>query len=141
DLSIGHTDLPLATVAGARSGTGSGRAAIIQTDQQFRTEHGRHPAAGAETISTSQGYPDLENLAMHSFGAVFAEARVHRWTGEVRVPRMLGVYSVGRVISPMTARSQLLGGLVMGLSAALFEDAARDHRYGHFVTQDLATYH
>lgn len=140
-LAIGDTDLPMATVAGGSSGTGSWGTAIIQAAQQFRAEHGQHPVAGTQTVSTSESYPDLENLAMHSFGAVFTEARVHRWTGEVRVPRMLGVYSVGRVINPITARSQLLGGLVMGLSAALFEDAARDHRYGHFVTQDLATYH
>jgi xanthine dehydrogenase YagR molybdenum-binding subunit len=45
------------------------------------------------------------------------------------------------VINPMTARSQLLGGLVMGLSAALFEESYRDPRFGHVVTQDLATYH
>jgi xanthine dehydrogenase YagR molybdenum-binding subunit len=78
---------------------------------------------------------------MHSFGAVFAEVRVHRWTGELRVPRLLGVYSVGRVVNPATARSQLIGGLTMGLSAALFEESYRDVRFGHVVTQDLATYH
>jgi xanthine dehydrogenase YagR molybdenum-binding subunit len=72
---------------------------------------------------------------------VFAEARVHRWTGEIRVPRLLGVYSVGRVVNPVTARSQLLGGLVMGLSAGLLEESYRDPRFGHVVTQDLASYH
>src|SRR5205085_11894667 len=50
-------------------------------------------------------------------------------------------YSVGRVVNPVTARSQLRGGLVMGLSAALFESSYRDPRFGHVVTQDLATYH
>lgn len=29
----------------------------------------------------------------------------------------------------------------MGLSAALFEESWRDPRFGHVVTQDLATYH
>lgn len=141
DLAIGDTSLPFATVAGGSSGTGSWGTAIAQAAQQFRADHGPAPARGAETTSTTESYPDTENLAMHSFGAVFAEARVHRWTGEVRVPRMLGVYSVGRVINPTTARSQFLGGLVMGLSAALFEESVRDSRFGHFATQDLATYH
>ncbi|WP_085874281.1 MULTISPECIES: molybdopterin cofactor-binding domain-containing protein [unclassified Nocardioides] len=59
----------------------------------------------------------------------------------MRVPRLHGVYSVGRVINPMTARSQFIGGLVMGLSAGLFEESYRDPRFGHVVTQDLATYH
>lgn len=141
DLAIGDTDLPKATVAGGSAGTGSWGTAIVQASQQFRVDHGDRPEPGAETTSTSKSYPDMENLAMHSFGAVFAEARVHRLTGEVRVPRLLGVYSVGRVINPITARSQFLGGLTMGLSAALFEEAVRDPRFGHFVTQDLATYH
>lgn len=78
---------------------------------------------------------------MHSFGAVFAEARVHRLTGEVRIPRMTGVFSVGRVINPAAARSQFLGGMIMAQSAALYEEAVRDPRFGHTVTQDLASYH
>ena len=78
---------------------------------------------------------------MHSFGAVFAEVRVHRWTGEIRVPRMLGVYSVGRIVNPVLARSQFLGAITMGLGAALFEESVRDPRFGHVVTQDLASYH
>jgi xanthine dehydrogenase YagR molybdenum-binding subunit len=83
----------------------------------------------------------VERFSFHSFGAVFAEVRVHRYTGELRVPRLLGVYNVGRVINPTTARSQFLGGLVMGMSAALFEESVRDVRFGHVVTRDLATYH
>ena len=140
DLAIGDTDLPMATVAGGSSGTGSWGTAITLACQQFRHDHGDHPDPGVETTATAEDYPDTEH-SLHSFGAVFAEARVHRWTGEVRVPRMLGVFSVGRVINPVTARSQLLGGLTMGLSAALFEESYRDPRHGHVVTQDLATYH
>ncbi len=140
ELAIGDTDLPMATVAGGSSGTGSWGTAITLACQQFRHDHGDHPDPGVETTATAEDYPDTEH-SLHSFGAVFAEARVHRWTGEVRVPRMLGVFSVGRVINPVTARSQLLGGLTMGLSAALFEESYRDPRHGHVVTQDLATYH
>ncbi len=140
DLSIGDTDLPHATVAGGSSGTSSWGTAITQTAQEFRAQHGDGPVPGTETIATAEEYPD-EDHALHSFGAVFAEARVHRWTGEISVPRLLGVYSVGRVVNPVTGRSQFLGGLVMGLSAALFEEGVRDPRFGHVVTQDLATYH
>ncbi|WP_299050621.1 xanthine dehydrogenase family protein molybdopterin-binding subunit [uncultured Nocardioides sp.] len=141
ELSLGDTELPKATVAGGSAGTSSWGTSIVLAAQQLRADHGDDPDAGVETTATSEGYPDMENLALHSFGAVFAETRVHRWTGEVRVPRMLGVYSVGRVINPTTARSQFLGGLVMGLSGALFEEGYRDPRFGHVVTQDLATYH
>ena len=141
DLSIGDTDQPAATVAGGSAGTGSWGTAIVQTVQQFRGDHGQRPDPGAESTAVSESYPDMENHALHSFGAVFAETRVHRYTGEPRVSRLLGVYSSGRVINPMTARSQFYGGLVMGLSGALLEESARDPRHGHVVTQDLATYH
>ena len=66
---------------------------------------------------------------------------MHADTGELRVDRMLGVFSVGRVINPRTLRSQLLGGMIMGLSGAVLEDAVRDPRTGHVITQDFADYH
>ena len=141
ELAIADSSLPPASVAGGSSGTSSWGTAIVAAAQQFREDHGDAPDAGVETTASAAANPATEEYAFHSFGAVFAEARVHRWTGEVRVPRLLGVYSVGRIVNPTTARSQLLGGLVMGLSAALFEESYRDSRFGHVVTQDLATYH
>ena len=41
-------------------------------------------------------------FARHSFGAQFAEVRVDADTGEVRVPRLLGVFAAGRIINPKT---------------------------------------
>jgi xanthine dehydrogenase YagR molybdenum-binding subunit len=140
-VQIADTALPPASVAGGSSGTSSWGSAIVAAAQQFRADHGDHPDPGVHTTAAAADDPAAQDYALHSFGAVFAETRVHRWTGEIRVPRLLGVYSVGRVINPMTARSQLLGGLVMGLSAALLEESVRDPRFGHVVTQDLATYH
>jgi xanthine dehydrogenase YagR molybdenum-binding subunit len=141
ELALGDTSLPMASVAGGSSGTSSWGTTIVAAAQRFRADHGASPDPGLETTASAAANPATEELAFHSFGAVFAEARVHRWTGEIRVPRLLGVYSVGRVINPRTARSQLLGGLTMGLSAALHEESVRDPRFGHVVTQDLATYH
>jgi xanthine dehydrogenase YagR molybdenum-binding subunit len=141
DLDIADTRLPAASVAGGSSGTSSWGTAIVAAAQRFRADHGGSPDPGAETLASAAEDPSWDRYAFHSFGAVFAEAQVNHWTGEVRVPRLLGVYSVGRVVNPTTARSQLLGGLVMGLSAGLFEESHRDPRFGHVVTQDLATYH
>lgn len=62
-------------------------------------------------------------------------------TGEVRVPRLLGVFAVGRIINAKTARSQLLGGMTMGLSMALHEESVRDPRFGDIVNHDFAEYH
>jgi xanthine dehydrogenase YagR molybdenum-binding subunit len=141
ELGLADTSLPPASVAGGSSGTASWGSAVVAAAQAFRDRHGDAPPVGAETTAAAEDHPERETHAMHSFGAVFAEVRVHRWTGELRVPRMLGVYSVGRVVNPATARSQLIGGQTMGLSAAVFEESHRDARFGHVVTQDLASYH
>ncbi|QKE85943.1 xanthine dehydrogenase family protein molybdopterin-binding subunit [Arthrobacter sp. NEB 688] len=141
DLEVADTRLPPASVAGGSSGTSSWGSAVVAAAQRFRAEHGADPAPGAEVTASAAKSPAETETANHSFGAVFCEARVNHWTGEVRVPRLLGVYSVGRVLNPVTARSQLVGGLVMGLSVALFEESWRDPRFGHVVTQDLASYH
>src|ERR1700676_3198795 len=77
---------------------------------------------------------------MHAFGAQFAEVRVNVDTGEIRVPRLLGVFAAGRIINPTTARSQFLGGMTMGLSMALHEQSVLDPRFGDYVNHDLAEY-
>jgi len=85
--------------------------------------------------------PDTENYSMHAFGAYFAEARVDEDTGEVRVPRMTGMFAVGNVINAKTARSQFIGGMTMGLGMALHEKSLVDPRFGHVVNHDFAEYH
>jgi xanthine dehydrogenase YagR molybdenum-binding subunit len=99
------------------------------------------PARMADHAGPLPGSPFEERYAMHAFGAQFAEVRVHADTGEVRVPRLLGVFDAGRIINPTLARSQLLGGMTWGLSMALFEHGVRDPRFGHLVNHDLAGYH
>lgn len=141
ELQIGDTDLPAASVEGASSGLSSWGLAVCTAVRAFRREHGEHPDVGAVTVAEAPEMTDAQNYAIASFGGQFAEARVHRLTGEIHVSRMLGVFSVGRVVNPMTLRSQLIGGMTMGLSMALHEESVRDHRFGHVVTQDLAGYH
>jgi len=84
--------------------------------------------------------PNYRDYALHSYGAYFAEVGVDADTGEIRLRRMLGVFSVGRVLNAKTARSQLFGGMIWGAGAALEEEAVVDPRSGAFVTRDLAQY-
>ncbi|MGN6250331.1 MAG: xanthine dehydrogenase family protein molybdopterin-binding subunit [Marmoricola sp.] len=140
-LEIGDTALPNATVEGGSSGIASWGSTVVAAARAFREEHGLDPADGAKTRAEAPENPDMERFAIHSFGAQFAEVRVHTDTGEIRVPRLLGVFSVGRVVNPRTARSQFLGGMTMGLSMALFEQSVRDPRTGHIVNHDFADYH
>jgi xanthine dehydrogenase YagR molybdenum-binding subunit len=75
-----------------------------------------------------------------SFGAQFVEVGVDFDTAEVRIRRMLAVCAAGRILNPKTARSQVIGGMVMGVGAALMEELAVDTRSGFFVNHDLAGY-
>ena len=67
--------------------------------------------------------------------------RVDAATGEVRVTALLGVFAAGRIINPKTARSQLIGGMTMGLGMALMEEGVMDHEFGDYLNHDLAGYH
>lgn len=81
-----------------------------------------------------------EDYLMATFGAHFVEVAVHVATGETRVRRMLAVCDSGRILNPITARSQVIGGMVMGTGAALSEELAVDLEHGFFVNHDLAGY-
>ena len=77
---------------------------------------------------------------MFAFGAQFVEVRIHRLTHEIRVPRVTGAFAAGRIINPRTARSQLMGGMIWGLSSALFEATEVDPTRGRFTNDSLAEY-
>jgi xanthine dehydrogenase YagR molybdenum-binding subunit len=84
---------------------------------------------------------DLSKAYQQStFGAHFVEAAVDGFTGEIRVRRMLAVCAAGRILNPITARSQVIGAMTMGVGAALMEELAVDKRRGFFVNHDLAGY-
>jgi xanthine dehydrogenase YagR molybdenum-binding subunit len=82
-----------------------------------------------------------KDFSQQSYGAHFAEVGVDQDTGEVRLRRMLGVFTAGRVLNAKTARSQAIGGMVFGVGAALHEEMTLDPRFGYFVNHDLAEYH
>jgi xanthine dehydrogenase YagR molybdenum-binding subunit len=84
---------------------------------------------------------EKQRYSMHSFGAVFTEVRVDPDLGIIRVPRVVGRYDVGRLMNAKTGRSQLMGGIVMGIGMALMEDSILDERYGRIVNANLAEYH
>ncbi|QYN38421.1 xanthine dehydrogenase family protein molybdopterin-binding subunit [Pseudonocardia sp. DSM 110487] len=141
DVLIGDTDHPAASVAGGSSGTSSWGSALVAAARAFREKFGTDPDDGDEMDAAIGPNPETEHYAMFAFGAQFAEARVHADTGEIRVPRLLGVFDAGRIVNPRTARSQFIGGTTMGLSMALEEESILDPRFGHVVNHDLAEYH
>jgi xanthine dehydrogenase YagR molybdenum-binding subunit len=141
DLRIGDTGLPSASVAGGSSGITTWGSTIFEAARVFRQRHGEDPSEGDTVEAGTPENPETGNYSMHAFGAHFVEARVDEDTGEVRIPRMTGVFAVGRVINAKTARSQFIGGMTMGLGMALHEESLVDGRFGHVVNNDFAEYH
>jgi xanthine dehydrogenase YagR molybdenum-binding subunit len=135
-VELGDSDLPQAWLAGGSMGTASWGSAVVRAcEDLLKSDTGEGSADTREDVAADQGW------ARHAFGAQFAEVRVDAATGEVRVPRLLGVFAVGRIIDPVLARSQLVGGMTMGLGMALMEQTLVDQAQGGFVRRDLAQYH
>jgi xanthine dehydrogenase YagR molybdenum-binding subunit len=86
------------------------------------------------------GGAEMKDKIAYAFGAEFVEVRVNRWTHEIRVARLLGAFAAGRIVNPRTARSQLMGGLIWGMSSALHEATELDERYARYVNDNLADY-
>jgi xanthine dehydrogenase YagR molybdenum-binding subunit len=88
----------------------------------------------------SLGGPVYPDFVTFSYIAHFVEVRVEPGTRRIRVPRVVSVADCGRVMSPRTAASQVRGGVVWGIGAALREASEVDTRFGGFLNADLAEY-
>ena len=104
------------------------------------------PGQGAKELATFRqggmaiGGPDYPEFTSYSYIAHFVEVHVEPRTRRIRVPRVVSIADCGRVISPRTAESQVRGGVVWGISAALREKTEVDPRYGGWLNNDLADY-
>jgi xanthine dehydrogenase YagR molybdenum-binding subunit len=89
--------------------------------------------------STQTGGHEAAKL-MYAMGAEFVEVRVNARTREIRVPRIVGAFAAGRIMNTRTARSQLMGGMIWGISSALHEATEVDPRTARYVNDNLADY-
>lgn len=81
-----------------------------------------------------------EAFSAHSWGAQFVEVRVDEDFGTVRVKRLVSAFDSGRLYNPQLARSQWIGGMVMGLGQALLEGGVIDPRNARVINNNLADY-
>jgi xanthine dehydrogenase YagR molybdenum-binding subunit len=145
-VELGDSALPFAFLAGGSMGTASWGTAVVRACEALRARIAEHggavPAEGLEaSVNTEEEVAAQAPLSRHAFGAQFAEVHVDADTGEIHVPRMLGVFAVGHVMNAKTARSQCIGGMTMGLSMALHEESVLDREFGDYLNADLAGYH
>ncbi|WP_419808880.1 xanthine dehydrogenase family protein molybdopterin-binding subunit [Sphingomonas sp.] len=169
DVRLGDTDLPPTAGSGGSFGAGSSASAVALACEDILVELARRMNAAPDELTLKDGCvraggreatlaeltrgtpieatgktgPGKESKATSqaSHGAQFAEVAVNAVTGEVRVRRMVGTFDIGRVLNEKTARSQILGGMIWGISYALMEHAVVDVRTGAFVTPDFGEYH
>jgi len=145
-VEIGDSDLPMAMLAGGSMGTTSWGSAIVKAITALREDIDAHngtvPEGGLEArAGTADDIKADEPFSRHAFGAQFCEVAVNAGTGEARVRRMLGVFACGRILNPLTARSQFLGGMTQGISMALHEESVMDLEFGDYLNHDFAQYH
>jgi CO/xanthine dehydrogenase Mo-binding subunit len=66
--------------------------------------------------------------AQWTFGCQGAEIKVHRKTGKVTATHLVTTIDLGKLINPDLARAQMVGGMTMGLGAALLEELVFDDK-------------
>ena len=99
------------------------------------------PDQTLSVLETEKPHPDAERYSKYGFGAHFCEVWVDEDLGKIRIPRFHSSIAGGYILNPKTARSQIIGGIVWGISQALFEESILDHRYGSWITRSLENYH
>ncbi len=101
-------------------------------------------AAGLDSIEVEEtasgglsGMISQLQKSRNTHSAIFAEVKIDEELGVIRVTRIVNAVAAGRIINPKTARSQILGGVVMGIGMALHEETMMDHTLGRFMNPAL----
>jgi xanthine dehydrogenase YagR molybdenum-binding subunit len=94
-----------------------------------------------EASGSAEPSEDKDAMSSYSWGAVFVEVAVDKDTHMVKVRRVVGTYDIGTLLNHKTGLNQLTGGIVWGISFALYEEAHIDPVYGRAVNESLAEYH
>jgi xanthine dehydrogenase YagR molybdenum-binding subunit len=168
DVILGDSAFPVSSGSGGQWGAASSTSGVYAACLDLRKKiTGRLENAGAD-VSFKNGEIRFENGSMSlariaasgeiigeddaefgderdkyvvsTFGAHFIEVGVHAANGTISVRRMLAVCDAGRILNPLTARSQVIGAMTMGVGAALMEHLAVDTKRGFFANHDLAGY-
>ena len=145
-VELGDSAFPATAGSGGSWGAGNTSNAVLRACTALNEKLARvtqippDGIVGEGGVDWMQKEPNYKAYSIHSYGAHFAEVEVDADTGEIRLRRMLGVFSAGRILNMKTAHSQLIGGMTFGISAALHEDGIVDTRCGAFVNRDFAQY-
>ena len=101
----------------------------------------RNGGKPVEAMGSAEPSQDKDAMTSQSWGAVFAEVAVDKDTSMVKMRRVVATYDIGTLLNKKTGMNQLMGGIVWGVSFALYEDAHVDPTYGRIVNESLGEYH
>jgi xanthine dehydrogenase YagR molybdenum-binding subunit len=159
-IQWGDTKLPQASPVYGSSATMSTGSAVLLAAREARSKLDKlvpgvkdHGAAmrkagiaditGEATFKLPKGLPfnadgaDTPH-AMRTWGAVFVEIGVDPDFGILRLRRVVGSYSAGRIVNPKTARSQLTGGIIWEWGKATMEESVQEPTYGRWLAKNLS---
>jgi xanthine dehydrogenase YagR molybdenum-binding subunit len=143
DVEIGDSELPEGPYSGGTVVTASLVPAVVAAARALRERWsaGDRGLPGAPLVAAANTEPEAQPThSACAFGAVFAEVAVHAVTREVRVRRLHAAYAAGRIVSPLMAHGQYVGGLVGGIGMALHEATITDVASGRIVNDNLGDY-
>jgi xanthine dehydrogenase YagR molybdenum-binding subunit len=95
---------------------------------------------GDSLSAEGERVPNYEGFRRDQAGCQFAEVEVDSDTGIIRVLNVVAVHDAGRIIDPLMARSQINGGVIMGIGFALFEERRLDPQVGLMVNPTMDDY-
>jgi xanthine dehydrogenase YagR molybdenum-binding subunit len=103
---------------------------LVRTAADGLAAEGESPATDHQRVTaTGMGY-----------GAIFVEIGIDAELGEIRARRVCGAFAAGRILNPLLARSQYIGGLVGGIGMALHEQTMTDRATGCIIGKSLTDY-
>jgi CO/xanthine dehydrogenase Mo-binding subunit len=84
--------------------------------------------------------PNPSGQSVNTFGCQIAQVAVDTATGRIQVERVVAVHDVGRIVNPMGARSQVMGGILQGIGFALMEERVVDPTTGTVLNPGFEDY-
>jgi xanthine dehydrogenase YagR molybdenum-binding subunit len=93
------------------------------------------------TIASSGKTAEQLKFTSNSFSSHYVKVAVHPKEGTIKILQVVTTGDAGKIISPKTARSQMIGGVVGGIGMALTEQLEMDHASGQIINASFGAYH
>ncbi|MFN7802373.1 MAG: xanthine dehydrogenase family protein molybdopterin-binding subunit [Planctomycetaceae bacterium] len=85
--------------------------------------------------------PKKDGLTSDQVGGVqMVDLSVDTETGNIRIHKFVCVQDCGLILDELTAKSQVLGALIMGIAYSLSEERIMDNKTGRYINADLKNY-